>query len=547
MRFVVPDAPSAWLARGIGSSRSCSLHCRCRDCAQDDDLPGRVGRVAEFAGQILLSPQDRPDEWEPIGINYPITSGVNLWVSGDGRAEVDYGGGQFRLAGDTNVHVARLDDRELALFIAQGRVIVRVRVQDPGEATRIDTPNTQVTLTRPGLYRIDVAPDRQTTTLVVREGEAQVALAERVQQVLPGQAVSGDRRRPRSSPTSAMRRAWTGSIPGARIATAATNARARRHTCRAQMVGVRGSRRIRIVAEHAGLRRRLVSDGRGAGLGAVPRRLLDRGRRMGPDVGRQRAVGLCAVPLRPLGVHRRPLGLVPGRVYVARPVWAPALVAWYGGPGWGARVGHGAPVYGWVPLGWREPYHPAGADARSTAGPATTGLCRERASQRPSAPPTRHANLAVPGRAVGRSRDSLGEAHAGEVEPRERSRAARIVGAAHAGRFRRWVTSQRQVPRSDAGDGHASACGVDLCDGAEAGRHITARTLAPGKSFPRERAHPARAASSAVPAATTVQREPVSGSLAALRNGRPMSRRRHTHRAGLRRRRSRRSSGNRRA
>ena len=132
--------------------------------AQDDDLPGRVGRVAEFAGQLLLSPQDRPDEWEPVGINYPITSGVNLWVSSDGRAEIDYGGGQFRLAGDTNVHVARLDDRELALFVAQGRVIIRVRVQDAGEATRVDTPNAQVTLMRPGLYRVEVAPDGQTTS-----------------------------------------------------------------------------------------------------------------------------------------------------------------------------------------------------------------------------------------------------------------------------------------------------------------------------------------------------------------------------------------------
>ena len=37
-------------------------------------------------------------------------------MAGDGRAEVDYGGGQFRLAGDTNVHVARLDDRVLALM-----------------------------------------------------------------------------------------------------------------------------------------------------------------------------------------------------------------------------------------------------------------------------------------------------------------------------------------------------------------------------------------------------------------------------------------------
>src|SRR5215203_5145025 len=77
--------------------------------AQDEDLPARVGRLAEFGGQILLSTQDRPDEWEPVGTNYPVTSGANLWASSDGRGEIDYGGGQFRLAGDTNVHVARLD------------------------------------------------------------------------------------------------------------------------------------------------------------------------------------------------------------------------------------------------------------------------------------------------------------------------------------------------------------------------------------------------------------------------------------------------------
>ena len=70
---------------------------------------------------------------QPIGLNYPVTSGDNLWVGGDGRAEVDYGGGQFRLAGDTNLHVSRLDDRQIALFVAQGRVIVRVRVLDPGD------------------------------------------------------------------------------------------------------------------------------------------------------------------------------------------------------------------------------------------------------------------------------------------------------------------------------------------------------------------------------------------------------------------------------
>src|SRR4029077_15469507 len=54
----------------------------------------------------------------------------------------------------------------------------------------VDTPNTQVTLMRPGLYRVDVAADGQTTSLVVREGEANVALAHESRQVLPGQALS---------------------------------------------------------------------------------------------------------------------------------------------------------------------------------------------------------------------------------------------------------------------------------------------------------------------------------------------------------------------
>ena len=129
----------------------------------DEDLPGRVGRIAEFAGQLYLSPEDHATEWQPIGLNYPVASGDNLWVGGDGRAEIDYGGGQFRLAGDTSVHVSRLDENRVALFIAQGRVIVRVRVLDAGDSARIDAPTSQIQLTRPGLYRIDVVPDRQST------------------------------------------------------------------------------------------------------------------------------------------------------------------------------------------------------------------------------------------------------------------------------------------------------------------------------------------------------------------------------------------------
>ena len=83
-----------------------------------------------------------------------------------------------------------------------------------------------------------------------------------------------------------------------------------------------------------------------------------RRRPLGLDLGRRRALGLRAVPLRSLGVHRRALGLVLRAAFVARPVWAPALVGWVGGAGWACRSPSAAPVYGWVPLGWGDAVRP---------------------------------------------------------------------------------------------------------------------------------------------------------------------------------------------
>jgi len=144
-----------------------------------EDLPGRVGRVADVGGELFLAPEDKPDGWSAIGLNYPITNGDNLWVGNNGRAEIDFGGGQFRLGADTNLHMSRLDDRQFALFVAQGLVGVRVRSLDPGESARVDTPNAQVVIARPGLYRIDVSDDRDATlilkgdTALVRVGTEQ--------------------------------------------------------------------------------------------------------------------------------------------------------------------------------------------------------------------------------------------------------------------------------------------------------------------------------------------------------------------------------------
>jgi len=372
----------------------------------DDDLPGRVGRVAEFAGQLFLAPQDRATEWAPVGINYPITSGDNLWVSGDGRAEIDYGGGQFRFAGDTNLNVARLDDRQLALFIAQGRLIVRVRVLDAGDVTRIDTPNTQVTLTRPGLYRIDVLPDGQGTTVSVREGEALVALTSGAQQALPGQMLTV------SGPEPAYADIRNGF--GLDGFDSWSDGRDRHYESGGSSAYV--SREMVGYAEldEYGIWENTPTYGPVWYPSAVAVDWTPYRYGYWTSVG---SWGLTWVDSAPWGyapshygrwVRVGPRwGWCPG-AFVARPYWAPALVAWYGGGSWGMAGSAGAPVYGWVPLGWGDPYNPWWRSCSHNCWTHYNRPFAVNVAVRPTAPPARYSHASVPGAMTAVAAPNLG-------------------------------------------------------------------------------------------------------------------------------------------
>src|SRR5438876_6131201 len=74
---------------------------------------------------------------------------------------------------------------------------------------------------------------------------------------------------------------------------------------------LRGARRIRRLALVAAIWRGLVPAVGAERLGPLPRRPMGLGRAVGLELGRRRALGLCAVPLRPVGAGRRPMGLDP--------------------------------------------------------------------------------------------------------------------------------------------------------------------------------------------------------------------------------------------
>ena len=90
------------------------------------------------------------------------------------RAEIQIGGAMIRMNAGTGVSVLNLDDQITQLQLSQGTLNVRVRRLEPNQVFEIDTPNLAFTLRQPGEYRIDVDPDGNATTIVVRKGQGEV-------------------------------------------------------------------------------------------------------------------------------------------------------------------------------------------------------------------------------------------------------------------------------------------------------------------------------------------------------------------------------------
>jgi len=320
----------------------------------NDDPPGRVGRVSDLAGQLYLSNSGTQSTWAEIGMNYPITGADDVWVGREGRAEIDFGGGFLRLAGDTNLHVNRLDDRQVDLMLASGRLILSLRQMDAGEVVEIFTGNARVSVLRPGIYRLDVNQDRSVTVLVVREGEAALERTGESTVVRRGETatISGQ-----DYPSLALRTGYyTDTFDGW------SEARDRRFDRSSsgryvsnQMIGWRDLDDYGRWHSHATYGSIWYPGS--VAVGWAPYRY-----------GRWAWVspwGWTWVDEAPWGfapfhygrwvyVSGR-WGWVPGR-YTVRPVYSPALVTFVGGDGWSFSAS--APLFAWVPLGWRDPYRP---------------------------------------------------------------------------------------------------------------------------------------------------------------------------------------------
>ncbi|PKO36215.1 MAG: hypothetical protein CVU33_19535 [Betaproteobacteria bacterium HGW-Betaproteobacteria-6] len=316
------------------------------------DPPARVGRLAYFENQVDFR-VDRSDQGGPATLNWPISSGAVLETGQRGRAEVWIGSTAYRLADDSRVEFAVVDDQRVDVRVSGGSLVVSILDRDQVDDVVIATPDGDVRFLRPGRYRVDVLAER--SELTVQAGRAVFDDGQRATPVAAGQKIS------LWSDGRAQLDADRGNDAFDRWVANRENVTLARQSRRYVSPNMTGYQDLDAYGDW-----RTVPD-----YGSVwyPRAVADD---WAPyRYGRWAWVapwGWTWIDLAPWGfapfhygrwaiIHGR-WGWVPGRL-VARPVYAPALVAWIGNPGWSISFSFGAaPAVGWFPLAPREVYVP---------------------------------------------------------------------------------------------------------------------------------------------------------------------------------------------
>src|SRR6266404_3378221 len=139
----------------------------------DDDPPSRVASLSYANGNVPFEPAGT-DDWVSAVVNRPIATGDKLWADNGGRAELHLDSAAIRLSSNTGFSFLNLDDRFTQVRTTEGVINVRVRHLDPDETFEIDTPNLAFSILREGNYKIDVNEAGDSTIVTVRNGQGEV-------------------------------------------------------------------------------------------------------------------------------------------------------------------------------------------------------------------------------------------------------------------------------------------------------------------------------------------------------------------------------------
>src|SRR5277367_3306527 len=144
-----------------------------RAAADDDDPPGRVARLGFVRGNVSFEPAGTED-WVSAVVNRPLTTGDKLWNDADSFSELHLGSASIRLNSNTGISFLNLTDNITQVQLSEGTLNIRVRRLGDDETFEVDTPNLAFTLLRPGNYKVNVNEAGDATVVLVRDGQGEV-------------------------------------------------------------------------------------------------------------------------------------------------------------------------------------------------------------------------------------------------------------------------------------------------------------------------------------------------------------------------------------
>jgi hypothetical protein len=171
---MVRQCLNAWIAAALCALLTVGLGAG-GALAQTDaagDPPARVGRLSAVDGVVSLHTSDQ-DQWSPAMLNYPVSAGTSFWTEPSARAALELGPAVIHLGSQTEFDVVALDDHNFQGQIGQGEVHVRLYALAPGDSYQIVTARGTIQLTAPGRYHIDGGTDAAPTRVAVFDGAAE--------------------------------------------------------------------------------------------------------------------------------------------------------------------------------------------------------------------------------------------------------------------------------------------------------------------------------------------------------------------------------------
>ena len=133
------------------------------------DPPDRVARLSDASGQVWLFNQD-DNEWVAVDRNRPLTTGDRIATDNDAHAEITLGTTTLRLDGATELEIVQLDDRTYRVHLHGGSAVARLRSAQSLAEFALETDEGLFRVQAVGRYRFDHFD--QASDLTVYNGQA---------------------------------------------------------------------------------------------------------------------------------------------------------------------------------------------------------------------------------------------------------------------------------------------------------------------------------------------------------------------------------------